>query len=264
MNDDTRLVLDIGNSRVKGGLFRHGHLLRQATFPARDAAALAAFLAGHGPAAVVVGSVAAPDAAFVEALRVIAPVIEVTGETPYADAGRAGARRGMRSAYRTPGTLGVDRWANAVAASLLFPGRPALAISLGTCVIYDLVSAEGEHLGGLISPGFRMRARAMGEFTARLPVVDPPEDPPFIGTSTEECLASGTHHGLRAELAHFIALLRQQYPGLAVVLTGGDALRFARALESGIFAHPFLTLLGLHALSLPDNLASSPAAAGGH
>jgi hypothetical protein len=40
------------------------------------------------------------------------------------------------------------------------------------------------------------------------------------------------------------------------VLTGGDALRFARALESGIFAHPFLTLLGLHALSLPARLAS--------
>lgn len=242
MKGDTRLVIDIGNSRSKCGLFVHGRLLRRIMLTGSDVAAVRSFLSGGTPACIVVGSVARPDPAFLNELRAIAPVTEVTGDTPGP----------IRSLYRTRGTLGTDRWANAVGASLLLPDRPALAISLGTCVTYDLVS-RGVHLGGLISPGFRMRARAMSEFTARLPLVDPPMEPPFIGTSTEESLASGTHHGLLAELAHNITLFRHQHPGLAVVLTGGDALRFARALESGIFAHPFLTLLGLHALSLSDH-----------
>ncbi len=246
MEGGTRLVVDIGNSRMKAGLFRHGRLTRTSTMPLGDVAAIGAFVASDRPEVVVVGSVASPDPAFANALHAWAPVVEVNGasEGP------------IRSAYRTRDTLGVDRWANAVAASLLFPGRPTLAISLGTCLTYDLVSADGEHLGGIISPGFRMRARAMGEFTARLMVVDPPDTPALLGTDTEACLASGTHHGLLAELSHTISGFRQKQTGLAVVLTGGDALRFARALESGIFAHPFLTLLGLHALSLPARLAS--------
>lgn len=150
--------------------------------------------------------------------------------------------------YEDPSSLGVDRWANAVAAAHLFPARPVLAISLGTCITDDLVTADGVHQGGRISPGHHMRARAMATFTARLPLVDPPSGPPVLGTTTADAMAAGIHHGIRSELGGLIGELRSSLPGLAVVLTGGDAPRYARALESGIFAHPHLTLLGLDLL----------------
>ena len=241
-----RLVLDIGNSRTKLGLFSQGRLARHRSVANGDLSGTRDFLGTANVEGIAVGSVGLEQAGLMDGLAAIAPVKVVTGLSP----------SHLDNRYQTPETLGADRWANAVGASLLFPKRAVLAISLGTCATYDLVDAEGAYLGGMISPGMRMRARAMHEFTARLPLADPPDAPAFIGRSTLECLGSGAHHGLRAELVTVISEIRQQHPGLAVVLTGGDALRFARALENGIFAHPFLTLIGLYALSLFDHPAA--------
>jgi type III pantothenate kinase len=93
----------------------------------------------------------------------------------------------------------------------------------------------------------------MNAYSARLPLVEPPADAALMGTDTTTSLASGVHHGIVHELEGFIDRLEHHYPGIAVVLTGGDGLRFARALKSGIFAHPFLTLEGLHAILLHQN-----------
>lgn len=232
------LVLDIGNSRTKAGLFRDRRLLRTASVPNEDVQALRSFLSADAVDHIACGSVAAEAPAFVQALQTLAPLTLLRGDSPAP----------ITNAYASPLTLGVDRLANAVAAWSLFPGRAVLAVDLGTCITYDLVSRYGAFIGGIISPGFSMRAKAMHAFSARLPEVEAPEGTPLMGTTTDECLSSGTHHGVRLELRAVIAELGQQHPDLAVVLTGGDAPRFARALENGIFAHPFLTLLGLHAL----------------
>ena len=242
------LVIDRGNSRTKSALFKGSRLLRAGAWANADHLALRRFLANQQVDRVVMASTAHDDEALRLALADLAPLTVVTGATPSP----------LMNDYGTPESLGADRLANAVAAASLFRGRPALAIDLGTCITYDLVDAQGTYHGGLISPGYRMRAKAMHHFTARLPEVEPPDDPPLIGRSTLECLASGAHHGTRAELQALIAEHRQQYPGLAVVLTGGDAPRFARALENGIFAHPYLTLLGLHEILLHLHPADGP------
>lgn len=241
-----RLVLDIGNSRTKVGLFSSGRLVRLAVVANGHLSAIREVVGSGTVGRVVVGSVAREDTNLMTGLASIGALTVVTGGSP----------SHLINLYLTPETLGADRWANAVGASLIFPSRAVLAISLGTCATYDLVDAGGAYLGGMISPGFRMRARAMEEFTARLPLVEPTQDPVRIGLSTEACLSAGVHHGLRAELLATIAEIGQQHAGLAVVLTGGDAPRFARGLENGIFAHPFLTLFGLHALSLFDRPAA--------
>lgn len=232
------LVLDIGNSRTKAGLFSRGRLLRTAFLPNGEASAVKDLLSGEVVSRICCGSVAAANTDYMRALETIAPVTLLRGDSPGP----------ITNSYDSPTTLGVDRWANAVAAASLFPGRAVLAVDLGTCITYDLITRARGFVGGIISPGLRMRARAMHAFSARLPEVEAPEDAPLIGASTTECLASGVHHGIRAEMRQVIAELEQQHPDMAVVLTGGDAPRFARALENGIFAHPYLTLLGLHAL----------------
>lgn len=232
------LVIDIGNTRTKAGLFAEGRLLRSTVAVQDVAGALRDLLGADRPLRIGLGRVGVADAELYGFLRAIAPVTALSGGSPAP----------IRTAYATPGTLGVDRWAHAVAAAALFPGRPVLAISLGTCITTDLVDADGLHRGGLISPGQVMRARAMHAFTAALPEVIPPDDPPLLGLTTDGALAAGIHHGIRAELGHTIAQLRTSWPDLAVVLTGGDAVRYAKALENGIFAHPYLTLIGLRIL----------------
>ncbi len=232
------LVLDIGNSRTKWAIFQQGMVQAHGLLPGNDAAALDRILLGRAPLAIAVGSTARPDAGLLGSLREIAPTCVLEGTSPSP----------LKSAYVTPNTLGADRLANAVAAVRRFPGRAVLVIDAGTCITYDLCAPEGIYLGGAISPGLHMRAAAMNAYSARLPLVEVPIAPPFIGTNTTESLASGIHHGIRGEMQGYIQRAGTEHTGMAVVITGGDALRFARALESGIFALPLLTLEGYHAL----------------
>lgn len=242
------LVLDVGNTRTKLGLYGPRGALRWTVMANGDGERLEQWLGPQRPWCIALGSVAAQDAGLLAKLRAIAPVHAITGTAPSP----------LASLYQSPVTLGVDRLANAVAAALLFPGRHVLAIDAGTCITYDLVSADMVYQGGIIAPGLRMRARAMHHYSARLPLVDPAADTPLLGSDTRSSLGAGVHHGMVAEVSGIVDTLRHQWPGLAVVLTGGDAPRFAFALKSGIFAHPLLTLDGLHALLL-HKLALDPA-----
>lgn len=239
------LVMDAGNSRLKLGLFHNGRLTDQWSIAQDDRSTLTTLLTKAPVERIAFGSVGRPDPALIAQLETAAPVTVITGASPSP----------VRTSYADPGSLGVDRLANVVGAAALFPRRAVLVVDLGTCVTYDLVDELAVHRGGAISPGMRMRAKALHAYSARLPEVDPPEDGPFPGIDTAGSLSAGIQHGLVMELRGFIGEFRQQHPGLAVVLTGGDAPRFARAMKSGIFAHPSLTLLGLHALLhyVPDN-----------
>lgn len=232
----TELILDIGNTRIKAALFRNGRLLRLTAFGSGPGPALRRFIEGFQIDRVGIGSVAGDADGLLSGLPDGSATIHLITTND---------RSPIRSAYSSPATLGIDRWANAAAAAALFPQRAAFAIDLGTCITYDLVDSTGTYLGGAISPGTRMRAKAMQAYSARLPLVETDQDAPPFGQSTVASLQAGIRHGVIGELEHFIAAAQQAHPGVGVVLTGGDALLHARALKSGIFAHPFLTLDGL-------------------
>jgi len=252
--DPEVLALDQGNTRTKLALFRRGEVVRTGHIAHGDTAAVKAFLGDMRPAAVVVGSVAAHDEAFTAFLGILAPLFVVRGDT----------KAPVVNAYGTPTSLGADRLANAVGAAARFPGRPVLAIDLGTCITYDVVEADGRYVGGAISPGMRMRAQAMNAYSTRLPLVVPEEEPALVGTSTTGSLASGVFHGVVSELQGFVHALGHERPEMAVVLTGGDAPLFMSALKSGIFAIPLLTLEGLYAIIVHHRPELGPAGPGGH
>ena len=149
------------------------------------------------------------------------------------------------SAYQTPHTLGVDRIANAVAVNYLKNTTYGLAIDLGTCIKYDLVHSDYGFLGGAISPGLKMRFKAMHHFTGKLPLIEP-GNPNWLGTSSNECMQSGVVNGIINELNGFIDQYYQQYQHLTIFLTGGDAKRFDKALKNSIFVDENLTLFGLY------------------
>ena len=152
----------------------------------------------------------------------------------------------IRLVYNTPATLGADRLANACGGAALHPGQHQLIIDIGTCITSDLLEAGEVFHGGAISPGIRLRSAAMHQYTARLPQVQVDGEVPHTGRSTAESLQSGIYYGILDEIRGRAARYRKKFPDLVVVITGGDSVYFEKGLECPIFAHPNLTLVGLH------------------
>jgi type III pantothenate kinase len=150
--------------------------------------------------------------------------------------------------YQTPETLGRDRIAAVAAAFSRFPERNVLVVDMGTCITYDLLTADGRYLGGAISPGIGMRLRAMNEFTSRLPLATLPQRAPLIGTTTLLSLQSGAVNGVKAELDGMISMFEENYPELLVLVGGGDNKYFDSKFKNSIFVASNLVLEGLQAI----------------
>ncbi len=150
--------------------------------------------------------------------------------------------------YATPQTLGVDRIAGSCGALKLFPGKNTLVIDAGTCITYDFTDSSKQYHGGSISPGLKMRFQAVHTFTARLPLVNPAENPALIGDSTETSIQSGIVNGTCAEIDGIIGRYKHKYPDLQVILCGGDGPFFENKLKAAIFASPDLVLIGLNSV----------------
>lgn len=137
--------------------------------------------------------------------------------------------------YGTPGTLGLDRKATAVAVAGEYPGEGVVVVDAGTALTIDHVSPPGCFEGGTISPGIAMRLRALHECTAHLPEIIP--DSAFkaanagvIGTDTVGAISAGAIWGIAAETAMAIAMASRQYGVRKAVVTGGDGKRLAELL----------------------------------
>jgi type III pantothenate kinase len=148
--------------------------------------------------------------------------------------------------YDTPETLGADRVAAAVGATVLFPDEELVVIDMGTCITYDYVDRREHFQGGLISPGMRMRFQAMHTFTLRLPLIEAIEVPSLIGKSTRHAMQSGVMNGLIAEINGIVDAYRSQSPNCRVVLCGGDVPFFESLLKPPIFVVSELVLIGLN------------------
>lgn len=148
--------------------------------------------------------------------------------------------------YKTPQTLGKDRLANAVACWALNKNKASLAIDLGTCIKYDLVDSNGAYLGGAISPGLEMRYIALNNFTDKLPLINASTDLLEIGDDTVSSIQTGVQQGIMHEINGFIKRYSEEYEGLTIFMTGGDAKYFDKGFKNTIFVNPNLSLIGLN------------------
>ncbi|MFM9944950.1 MAG: type III pantothenate kinase, partial [Bacteroidia bacterium] len=147
--------------------------------------------------------------------------------------------------YRTPETLGNDRLAAAVGASVLFKDQNRLVIDTGTAIKYDFVNSKNEYIGGSISPGADMKFKALHHFTRKLPLTVKKVKYKLTGESTEEALLSGVMFGTLMEMQGFIDSYSEINENIKVIMTGGDHPYFAAKLKGTIFAEPDLVLKGL-------------------
>jgi type III pantothenate kinase len=150
------------------------------------------------------------------------------------------------NAYNTLETLGLDRIAAVAGAQGLFPGETSLVIDMGSCITYDVITAEGTYMGGAISPGLDMRFKAVHTFTANLPLIAYEEPISLTGKSTRDCIRTGTVFGIQAEIEGFIRWYTDKYGDLKVVLCGGSSKIFENRFKQAIFAAPDLVLRGLN------------------
>ena len=105
-----------------------------------------------------------------------------------------GIKTGMPVLVDNPAELGADRLVNAIAAFEKY-GGPAIIVDFGTATTFDVVSAKGEYLGGIISPGLGISADALFSRAARLGRVDIKRPPKVIGTTTVTHIQSGLYYG---------------------------------------------------------------------
>ncbi len=157
--------------------------------------------------------------------------------------------------YETPETLGKDRLANVAGALALYPGKNCLIIDAGTAVTYEYL-IEGNYLGGAISPGLKTRFKALADQTDKLPLLEASDDFIFPGNSTRNSILSGVILGLVHELNGHIDSFLSQYPNGSILLSGGDSKFLAKRINSHIFAHPNLVMIGLNHL-LNSNFRSN-------
>lgn len=232
------LVVDIGNTSSKVGIFNLHNLVEERVFT--DHSGLHDYVSNVRVQAAIIASVSKTYDTIMPALAHIPTTITLTHQLPLP----------VTNLYATPETLGVDRLAGVCGAMQMFVGQPCLVIDCGTCVTYDFINEKAEYLGGAISPGLHMRLRAMHEFTARLPKVGIEGDVPLIGNSTQSCMQSGAFNGMLAEIEGTIERYKQHYPQLRVILCGGDTHFFENNLKGTIFAVQNLVLKGLNSILL--------------
>ncbi len=135
------------------------------------------------------------------------------------------------------GSIGADRITLAAAARSLAPNQNVLVIDIGTCITYDIMTAEGVQYRGPISPGLRLRAAAMHELTHLLPLLTDFNAPtPLLCFTTEECLTTGIIRAVSHEIQGFIDDYKQKYENLKVFISGGDKNLFEKSLKFCTFA----------------------------
>ncbi|MCL4408993.1 MAG: type III pantothenate kinase [Firmicutes bacterium] len=123
--------------------------------------------------------------------------------------------------YANPSTYGVDRWLTLLVARA--EQKNAMIIDAGTAVTLDVIDQEGRHLGGWISPGFRLMQESLVQRSSKLRVTDKaPEE--ALGTSTEYAVYLGCQAALRGFVEQALQRSEETFgtQGFICYLTGGD------------------------------------------
>ncbi len=201
-----KLIIDIGNTVAKLVAFDGEEPIEEIKTNNDTLAALPAFASKYHFDCGIVGSVIGiPDAVEDILTSMPFPILRFTPDTPIP----------ICNKYKTPHTLGSDRLAAAVGASILKPGKDILIIDAGTCITYDVIDAKKNYWGGM-------------------------------GYNTETAIRSGVLRGMKYEIEGYIKSMRAKYPNLLVFLTGGDKINFDTNIKNSIFADKFIVPRGLN------------------
>jgi type III pantothenate kinase len=229
------IAIDVGNSSVKAGLFEKSALTE--VYRNVSVAGLPDLIQKSGAVNCIISSVNQDVLPIRQQLQAyVQKLLVLDHQLPVP----------LINGYQTPQTLGKDRLAAVAGAAALHPHTDCLVIDMGTCITYDCILADGHYIGGSISPGLRMRFKALHTFTARLPLVEPAAEAGLTGKNTHDAILSGVVNGITAEIEGIIHKYQTILPGIDVIFCGGDAIFFESKIKQRIFVTPELVLIGLN------------------
>jgi type III pantothenate kinase len=247
------LVVDVGNTQTHFGTFRDGELVehwrfatvRQSTSDELGAA-FASLLELRGQSfddleASIVSTVVPELEPEYEAMgaRYLGHPTLLVGP---------GLKTGMPIRIDNPRELGADRLVNSIAAYERF-GGPCVVVDFGTSINYDVVSADGEFLGGIIAPGVEISMEALHQRAAKLVRVDLERPRAVIGKSTIDSVRSGVVYGFAGQVDGIVERVRGELgEDTRAIATGGLAEFIVPYCESIDEVDDLLTLTGLRLL----------------
>ena len=250
----TLLAIDAGNTNVVIGAYRDAKLVatwRTATDHERTedelAVTLEALLGQEQLSlaqmdALVVGSVVPPlTQAFARlADRYMKGKAVVIGP---------GTKTGVRLRVDNPSEVGADRIANTLAGHRRY-GGPLVIVDFGTTTNFDVVSGDGDFLGGAFAPGLEVSAQSLFSRASRLFAVGFTAPKEAIGKNTADCLRSGIMFGYVGLVDGLLTRIVAELPGGAVkvIATGGLASTIAPLTAKIERVDDDLTLEGLRLL----------------
>jgi type III pantothenate kinase len=156
-----------------------------------------------------------------------------------------GTKTGVRIRMDNPREVGPDRIANTVAAHHLYKG-PTIVVDVGTATTFDIVTAEGDYIGGVIAPGIALAAEALFSRTAALPRIELVAPKQTIGPNTVSAMQSGVIYGYVGLIEGIIERIQRELEAKAtVVATGGYAYIITPETKIIDTVNPDITLIGL-------------------
>lgn len=239
------VAVDVGNSRVKWGLFVDSRLVHVASLPVADESAYDQQLRNWSLAGTDVNwSVASVNLDGSESL--LRWILDRNFPVPFEL--NDPAMLPLRVELSRPEAVGIDRLLDAVAVNDRRPaGRPAVIVDAGSAITVDAVGSDGAFIGGTIAIGLGLSARALHEFTYWLPLVQASSPPAPLGQSTPEAMLSGLFWGTVGAIKELVRRVAASLDGVPVVyLTGGDAELLGPHMDRSVELVPELTLHGIH------------------
>lgn len=248
------IVIDIGNTSTHVSLERAGRFLLSKRFSSQGQTAkivrrLLRFYASHSKIDGAILCSVAPklNSIWMDELQKSSggKVLQVNHKS----------NLGIKIDYPKPETIGADRLANAAAAVEKY-GAPVIVTDFGTALTFDIVSAAGAYIGGIIAPGPMLFAEYLAEKTALLPRLSLPAvrkamlakgQPPVIGKNTSRAMLIGLRLGYLGLVKEIVSRLKQEQglKNARLCATGGYAGLILAESGLGISIDPFLTLRGI-------------------
>jgi type III pantothenate kinase len=239
------LAVDVGNTQTVLGLFEGERLaesFRLATDRSRTGDELGVTLAALFDLEDVDGICLSTTVPALQ--REWERVAERWAQTPLLTVG-PGVKTGIPIRYDDPRELGPDRLVNAVAANARY-GAPCIVVDFGTSINFDILSPEGEFVGGVLAPGIEVSMDALFARAARLVKVDFTAPASVIGKTTVAALQSGLVYGFAGQVDGIVERIREELGVEAqTVATGGLADLIAPHARTLDRVDPHLTLEGL-------------------
>ena len=237
------LLVDISNSFTKIALSTRERISRPARIPTPGLTSrkIRSYLHGKRVGRIVVCSVVPKKNA---TIRKSAGATKILWLGPK-------VKLGVKIDYPDPRSIGADRLANAAAVANLY-GCPAIVVDFGTAVTFDIISARGAYIGGVIAPGLEAMTNFLYQRTALLPRLSLREPRSAVGRSTRDAMISGAVFGYRGLVCEIIAQIKNERfrrKKVKVVATGGYAQLIAARVPLIESVHPNLTLEGLRLIA---------------